>query len=156
MTFDHTNATSSSTSSANDLFAMLVAPRSVPRALVNVSTTLSSLRALRSFGHDWDGNGSAAPRVGAIDAASRFVQQSAEDVVSTRAGWARPHVSANEDGNVVLEWWCGARKLTLYISQHSASYVRVWGPDMVGQMQDGELPEGEFINHWNWLTERYS
>jgi hypothetical protein len=35
-------------------------------------------------------------------------------------------------------WWNDPRKLTVYCTAEDANYVKVWGPDMVTQMEDGD------------------
>jgi hypothetical protein len=51
---------------------------------------------------------------------------------------AAPHVTSSAEGEVVFEWWNDPRKLTVYCTAEDANYVKVWGPDMVTQMEDGD------------------
>jgi hypothetical protein len=64
---------------------------------------------------------------------------------------ARPHVTADETGGVVLEWWRGTRKLTVYLNH--ADYVKVWGPDVNTEMETDELTGANAADVWAWLHE---
>jgi len=61
-------------------------------------------------------------------------------------------VSANEDGDVVMEWWHGVRKLTIYVGARAAGYIKVWGPRIDKDMEDGQVVEGNVRPLWLWLT----
>lgn len=52
-----------------------------------------------------------------------------------------PHMTCNRTGRgeVVLEWWNGERKLTVYIESEGMHYVKSWGADINTDMQDGDL-----------------
>ena len=59
--------------------------------------------------------------------------------LESKAG-KRAHRVETVDGEICLEWWCGSRKLTLYIEgPETVSFIKSWGPDMVTEMQDGHL-----------------
>lgn len=88
------------------------------------------------------------------------VGDEAEDWVRTAAravgdSWVEPLVNVSSEGDVVLEWWHEHRKLTVYISPDGAEYVRVWGPDIHEDMDDGDAsPATNFPKLWAWLTGR--
>jgi hypothetical protein len=65
--------------------------------------------------------------------------------------WQDPHTSASEDGEIVLEWWHGIKRLTVYVGPHQSSYVKSWGPHLVNEMEDGLLPEDWVVSLWAWL-----
>ncbi len=72
--------------------------------------------------------------------------------VASKIGWSDPQVSASERGDIVLEWWSGPHKLTLYFGSSSVEYVRVWGPNIESEMDDGPLKtRDEFEALWRWL-----
>lgn len=51
------------------------------------------------------------------------------------------------------EWWCGAHKLTIYLSSKTPEYLKVWGDDLDSEMESGTLNSfQEFITLWSWLT----
>ena len=66
--------------------------------------------------------------------------------------WLQPHVTKSPQGEIVLEWWGRSRKLTVYVSEQSRDYVKVWGKNMDTEMADGELPGGgELAALLRWL-----
>jgi hypothetical protein len=103
--------------------------------------------------NNWDGFGSAKPNpvsiqlagssvVGFFDAATKL----------TEYGWSDPHVSANESGDVVFEWWQGSKKITLYVRPIATDFVLVWGDNMDTEMDEGTIITLEnFADIWNWL-----
>jgi hypothetical protein len=72
-----------------------------------------------------------------------------------RAGTMRlepAHKTFAPNDECCLEWWRGARKVTFYVGAEKADYIRVWGPDVHAQMDDGAVtPE---ILPWlhRWLV----
>jgi hypothetical protein len=97
--------------------------------------TLQRLDALRKLKDNWNGYDVSAPRPDAIAAAESWVKK-AHLVVPEH--WTDPHVTANEDGEVVLEWSRGTKKLLIYISHQDAGYIMAWGPSIIREMRDGE------------------
>ena len=74
--------------------------------------------------------------------------------LETGHGWSSPHISSNETGEVVFEWWLDKRKITMYVGDNELSYVKVWGDDMDLDMEDGLLGNwsNEFKNLWSWIN----
>jgi hypothetical protein len=110
------------------------------------------LSEVSGYQANWDGNDSEAPSADAIAKARGFLQEVFRSAVEQTSGdWRSPHISANEEGHIVFEWWNGQRKLTIYFGPQSASFIRSWGPHLFDDMQDGPLVIEEFGNHWAWL-----
>lgn len=67
--------------------------------------------------------------------------------------WSTPHVAVDEEGSVVFEWWCKeTKKLTIYVNEDSVEFVKVWGIDMVNEMEEGLIENNEdFRLVWKWL-----
>lgn len=110
--------------------------------------------SLASWAEGWNGYDAAAPNPDAIGHAFSWIEDLYEDTLTAERGWTLPHVVANADGNVVLEWWEGRKKLTIYVHPETVEYVKVWGPDIFSDMEDGEVEGAE--DHrmlWRWLTE---
>ena len=65
------------------------------------------------------------------------------------------HVSISPDNETVYEWWNNERKITIYVSsQLESSYVKVWGPDIYTEMEDGPLKTfGKFKELMEWMNE---
>ncbi|UPK16090.1 hypothetical protein [Bradyrhizobium sp. 131] len=90
------------------------------------------------------------PTQAAAELAADWLYASCERATKL-GGWRRPHISSTEAGEVVFEWWRGARNLTLYFSDDGAEYIQVWGPDMENEMISGPLNNWSFSNVWLWL-----
>lgn len=64
----------------------------------------------------------------------------------------RPLINSNDEGEIVLEWWHRARKLTVYVEAAQINFVRVWGADISTQMDDGIVQNPQhFLQIWRWL-----
>lgn len=116
-------------------------------------STLQSIRRLYSLNRDWDGHGSAAPRRESVESSLAVIPLFRNLVASAGQRWAQPHVSANEDGNVVFEWWQGRRKLTVYVRSAHVTYIKVWGVNIDSEMEDGCVTDKGFASLWIWLNE---
>ena len=68
------------------------------------------------------------------------------------AGAALPNVALGTDDDLLLEWWCGPRKLSIYVGDQGAQFVQVWGTDVENEMADGYIEdEGEVVSLYQWL-----
>lgn len=109
------------------------------------------MRGLKNRGWNWDERGSAAGSPLAIDRAVVLLDAHVFQVLGARnLAWNEPHVSLNEDGDVVFEWWNGEKKLTLYVGEKVTEYLSSWGPDIDQQMYAGEL-NGNLLQLWQWF-----
>jgi hypothetical protein len=123
-----------------------------PLALAHVKARLEALKRLPA---NWDGHGSDKPDAGAIELTISVLPEFFRGAAQTDYGWSNPHVSANESGGIVLEWWTDARKLTVYVAWTDISYIRVWGDDVETEMDEGTLTADlrqEFESVWSWLN----
>lgn len=68
--------------------------------------------------------------------------------------WEKPLVNSTDESEIILEWWRGANKLTLYIKDFHATSIRVWGDDIFSQMDEGSFGT-QFVSPltflWLWL-----
>jgi len=55
------------------------------------------------------------------------------------------------DGGTLLEWWNGERKLTISPDGPGFHYIKVWGPNIFNDMEDGKLDESNYKDVWAWL-----
>lgn len=116
--------------------------------------TKIEIAALLSWPEGWNGYDAVAPNPEAVRQAYSWIEAFYEDTLTADKGWIAPHVVADAHGNVVLEWWEGRKKLTIYVHPETVEYVKVWGPDIFSDMEDGEIEGAE--DHralWRWLTE---
>lgn len=109
------------------------------------------LNVLGNYKENWDGNGSLAPRSENIVAAKIWITEISKVVTASRP-WMHPHISLSEEGEAVFEWWRAEKKVTLYVSAESISYLKVWGENIESTMEDGTLAQAsDFSSVWNWL-----
>lgn len=78
------------------------------------------------------------------------------DAVRAERDEARSAVTSNVTVSAtevpVIEFWCGTKKLTLYL-HGQVEFVQVWGPDTASEMDDGGLVCGsDILGLWTWLT----
>lgn len=120
------------------------------------------LDQVERLGNNWDDQGSLSPDPIATVNARQFVEDLFRQTVASaefqtqdqvQTYWQRPHISANEDGEIVFEWWNADRKLTVYIGRDQLHYIKSWGPDVMNEMEDGALPEDKMPLLWEWLFE---
>jgi hypothetical protein len=102
----------------------------------------------------WNGFDVAAPNHKAVTRAIPWIRDMYRDALKTGREWQDPHVTADEDGDVMFEWWNGERGLTIYISEESSSYIIDWGTNITSEMDDGEASTSEKRRElWSWLTD---
>jgi hypothetical protein len=115
--------------------------------------TLEQLRALRERPAGWNGYDALPPDPRAIAFAETWLSGLYQQATLDGSSWLSPHVTTSAEGEVVFEWWNDPRKLTVYCTSEDANFVKVWGPDMVMQMEDGDATtptaKGQL---WTWLT----
>ncbi len=95
-----------------------------------------------------------------FDANQKLVEHVADIVSAFRAlsirhnrVWLNPNVTMSPEADIVLEWWYGTKKLTIYVSATGASFVCVWGSNVHDEMEDGPLNSHEVASRlWLWLT----
>jgi hypothetical protein len=115
--------------------------------------TLADLRKLLTWNKGWNGYDACAPKYDAILNAIDWVIQFFLEVMDLDEDWLRPNVTASGEGEVVLEWRRGPKRLTIYIGEKDIEYVRAWGPDIHKDMDDGEADLIEIRQSlWKWLV----
>jgi hypothetical protein len=110
------------------------------------------LNRIATLPTNWDGRRSARPERATVEHARQFLDETFRQTVNT-VGWLNPFLSVSEDGEIVFEWWNGIRKLTVYVGQNQCTYVKSWGPHLLNDMDDGELPDNWTSSLWTWLVE---
>jgi hypothetical protein len=120
----------------------------------NIRTLLSGTEkdvlSLLRWEEGWDGYDAPKPKRASIDAAYAWIRTLHRDVRNEL--WIEPLVTADEEGDVVFEWWRGRKKLTVYISPKTAEYVKVERRDTGTEMVDGTIgTPRERHELWNWL-----
>lgn len=143
----------SSTTMPDSTAAIVLRNEAVDLAPAALSAVLQRIVRLTSWDANWDGYGSAKPHFGAINSGRSIVPELFRGAALTEYGWSDPHVSANESGDVVLEWWHDNKKVTIYVTPTEPKYVLVWGDNMDTEMDEGIImnPRQEFKRVWSWL-----
>jgi hypothetical protein len=120
----------------------------------DLERTFAEIDALKYLEAGWNGHDVAAPKIEAIHEATTWIERMYDDVVRSELAWLKPHVAADENGEVTFEWWNGDKGLAIYVSPDGGvSYLKDWGPDMLDDMEDGPLatPQ-ERRDLWAWFT----
>jgi len=89
--------------------------------------TLGQIDNLLTWSAGWNGYDSLAPNPDAVVHAGNWIVRLYLEVADLGLTWIQPNVIADTNGDVVLEWWHGKKKLTVYIEDERAEYVKVWG-----------------------------
>lgn len=119
-----------------------------------IGDTLTEIHKLLTWDEGWNSYDSCAPAPHAVMYADSWIVQMFVAVAGSNRNWIKPNVTASEEGEVVFEWWCRARKLTIYVGNQSAEYVKVWGIDIDAEMSDGDANLISTCRSlWEWLTD---
>lgn len=67
--------------------------------------------------------------------------------------WYDPLVNISGNNEIVLEWWNQSKKITIYVSNDLIDYIKVWGPDMDNEMEDGSIStDNNLTSLWQWIA----
>lgn len=105
---------------------------------------------------NWDDYHAESPSIDAINQTRLFLKNCLEIFCSFLTdGLRNPNITANSEGDVVLEWWCNNKKLTLYVSSEETTYIKVAG-EKIEDMEDGTLMTAQnntqLSSLLSWLT----
>jgi hypothetical protein len=115
--------------------------------------TLAQIDNLLTWSAGWNGYDSLAPNPDAVVHAGNWIVRLYLEVADLGLTWIQPNVIADANGDVVLEWWHGKKKLTVYIEDERAEYVKVWGTNIHSEMLNGDaelISTGRSL--WLWLV----
>ncbi len=111
------------------------------------------IRSLLTWEANWNGYGAMAPDTQAVERAVGWISALYTDTSDLGLPWLEPNVTASVDSEIVLEWWHGGKKLTVYVGDGSAEYVQVWGADVDQDMAEGNAGGRDARRRlWRWLT----
>lgn len=115
--------------------------------------TLVKIHKLLSWGPNWNGYDVLAPNPDAVAHAESWVISLFQIVSDSDLAWIKPSVTASPDGEVVFEWRCERKKLTIYVGDQNVDYVQVWGTDIHAKITDGDIDSLEDAELcWMWLV----
>lgn len=63
--------------------------------------------------------------------------------------WDDPHLTVDFDGDICCEWWCGKRKITVYISETDFQLLKINENDNVDHFDQIKLDQ--FIDYYLWM-----
>lgn len=142
------------------LVAVLATPEAIPTYYENLMEEkrkgelcdfIYSIESLRSWTENWDGHGSAKPKSKSIDNALKWGKYIYSLIAETNGDWRRPFISADEEGDVVLEWWYQDRKLTLDITKTDVSFTEIRDADGIPKITMGSLVKADAPSKFRWL-----
>ena len=111
------------------------------------------LERLARLDDDWDGYGSLAPTKEIINSAWHWINRFKECLKARPIAWTKPYMGCDENGHIVLEWWKGGKKLTIYLSEANPVFLRIWGANMDSEMVFGEMNDAyDVVSPFNWLN----
>lgn len=65
----------------------------------------------------------------------------------------RPNVLVNAEDEIVFEWVRGSKRVSVYVTEDAAEYVRSWGANMYNEMDDGSANLEEVRSDlWQFLA----
>lgn len=118
-----------------------------------ISDTLTEVYDLLTWPEGWNGYNACSPDATAVIYAASWIKRYYLEIAECRLEWIKPNVTASGDGAVVFGWRRGTKRLTVYIEDQNAEYVKVWGPDVNNDMADGEANLiGTRRALWKWLV----
>lgn len=117
-----------------------------------LSSTLAEIYDLLTWPEGWNGYDACAPKYEAVQYADHWIELFYLVVMNLRLDWLEPNVTASAEGEVVFEWRHGINRLTVYIGNQSAEYVKDWGADINTEMEDGYANSPSIRQAlWKWL-----
>lgn len=113
---------------------------------------LSEIYDLLTWPEGWNGYNALAPNYEAVQYAAHWIELFYREVMDLPLDWLEPNVTASADGEVVFEWRHGINRLTIYVGNQSAEYVKDWGADIDTEMEDGYANSPDIRRAlWQWL-----
>jgi hypothetical protein len=91
-------------------------------------------------------------KLATISIAADWIEDLRKTAISKKYGWSEPFISIQRS-ELALEWWHGDRKITVYFSDTSIDFIKVWGPDVDNEMAEGTIETSDQLEDlWKWLV----
>ncbi|MBS0352253.1 MAG: hypothetical protein JSR33_13930 [Proteobacteria bacterium] len=103
-----------------------------------LAKAFQNLDMLSQLPCNWDSHNGEKPSIKAINQAKLFFISFKNFFSHLPNVLSSPNITANSEGDVVLEWWFNEKKLTIYITSEQISYIKVAG-ERIEDMEDGLL-----------------
>ena len=101
---------------------------------------------------NWDGYDSKKPTEQILEHARTVIDAFVDTIISNGHVLLTPFISTDEAGHITVQWNKKPRELHLHITQQESRYLKVWGPNINTEMEEGILNSDEYIMLWEWLT----
>ncbi len=73
--------------------------------------------------------------------------------ISTNLDFAHsPNVVTSPEGEIVLEFWAPSKKLSLYVSEDSIDFLKIWRNHPEGKMLEGKFADINPKELFEWLS----
>lgn len=112
---------------------------------------ISRIDSLHSWPENWDDNGSAKPKPASIQNAIMLGRQIYSIIIKNEYEWRMPFISADEEGDVVFEWWYQDRNLTLDVSARNVTFSETRDADSSPKITMGNLRNRILLSKLRWL-----
>ena len=124
------------------------------RPLAELTETLDRIEALQQWGAGWNDYHGSPPNAVRIARAIAWVKDMYRDASATNEPWSTPLVTASEDGEILFEWWRDPKRLSVYITELGAEYIKAWGPHILNEMEEGPADTSKIRRGlWQWLAD---
>ena len=101
---------------------------------------------------NWDGYDSKKPTEQILEHARTVIDAFVDTIISNGHVLRTPFISTDEAGHITVQWNKKPRELHLHITQQESRYLKVWGPNINTEMEEGILNSDKYIMLWEWLT----
>ncbi len=122
-----------------------------------VTQCVEKLKKLNHWPENWDGYGAKPPKKHAINFAVNLVHYIFDISYTLRFIWSSPNVSADSNGDVLLEWWGkNNKKISLYISDNNQIEYIKSSTANISEMEDDVLNNFDvevYQQLFAWLSE---
>ena len=102
---------------------------------------------------NWDDCNSKKPTKRTLEHAQHIIEQFADTAVANGHELRTPFISTDEDGHVTIQWNKKPRELHLNISEKDSWYLKVSGPNINTDMEEGVLNPYQYRMLSEWLTQ---
>jgi hypothetical protein len=114
---------------------------------------LQQIDALAASPERVNRHGAMPATPGSIAHAKRWLADTHEEVWC-QTPYNAAHIGPDGEGGVCFQWWCGKRKITVYVVDDEAWYLQVWDRMANGQITDGDAEPLEVRERiFKWLVE---
>lgn len=96
--------------------------------------------------------GTTPPKPEALRLAKSWAESLYGEIKAQEVLWIMPHLTVQDGGDVVFEWWNGKKSLSVYISTDEVWFLQSAGASSKQNEGNADTPE---VRHriWQWLTE---